>query len=66
MMSSRHWRGRYRSCTLASSIILEAIMKTLWWRFARWFHSFDETDEDIGRLIKTAEDGARLGMVGWY
>lgn len=41
-------------------------MKVLWWRFTRWFHSFDETDEDIARLIKTAEDGARLGMVGWY
>lgn len=41
-------------------------MKTVWWRFTRWFHSFDETDEDIARLIKTAEDGARVGMVGWY
>ena len=41
-------------------------MKTLWRRFFRWFHSFDETDEDITHLIKTAEDGARVGMVGWY
>jgi hypothetical protein len=41
-------------------------MKALWWRFSRWFRSFDETDEDIVRLIKTAEDGARLSMVGWY
>ncbi|MGE0237670.1 MAG: hypothetical protein AB7F09_07250 [Parvibaculaceae bacterium] len=41
-------------------------MKKLWWRFTRWFHSFDETDEDFTRLIRTAEDGARVGMVGWY
>lgn len=41
-------------------------MKTVWWRLTRWFHSFDETDEDIARLIQTPEDGARLGMVGWY
>ena len=45
---------------------LEDAMKTLWWRLSRWFHSFDETDEEITRLIKTPEDGARLGMVGWY
>jgi hypothetical protein len=41
-------------------------MKRLFWRFSRWFHSFDETEEDLTRLIKSAEDGARLGMVGWY
>lgn len=41
-------------------------MKMLWRRFARWFHSFDEPDEGLIRLIKTSEDGARIGMVGWY
>jgi hypothetical protein len=41
-------------------------MKMLWWRFSRWFHSFDETDAEIARLIRTAEDGARVGMMGWY
>jgi hypothetical protein len=45
---------------------LERDMKRLLRRFSRWFHSFDETDDDIARLIRTAEDGARLGMVGWY
>ena len=41
-------------------------MKILWWRLSRWFHSFDETDEDLRHLIKSPEDGARMGMVGWY
>jgi hypothetical protein len=45
---------------------LEDAMMKLWWRFSHWFHSFDETDEDLTRLIKTAEDGARMAMVGWY
>ena len=41
-------------------------MKNFWWRLSRWFHSFDETEEDLARLIRTSEDGARVGMVGWY
>ena len=38
----------------------------LWYGFLRWFHSFDETNEEIPIVIKMAEDGARMGMVGWY
>ena len=38
----------------------------LWYAFLRWFHSFDETNEEIAIVIKTAEDGARVAMVGWY
>jgi hypothetical protein len=41
-------------------------MKRLWHRLSRWFHSFDETNEDMPIIIRTAEDGARVGMVGWY
>lgn len=41
-------------------------MKRLWNRLSLWFHSFDETNEEILIIIKTPEDGARLGMVGWY
>jgi hypothetical protein len=41
-------------------------MMKLWHRFRRWFQSFDETNEDFPIVIKTAEDGARMGMVGWY
>jgi hypothetical protein len=68
MMSSRHWRCRCGSRTLPQQIFgyLERVMKRLLWRLSRWFHSFDETDDDLARLIKSAEDGARMGMVGWY
>ena len=38
----------------------------LWHRFRRWFQSFDETNEEMPIIINTAEDGARVGMVGWY
>jgi hypothetical protein len=41
-------------------------MMNLWHRIALWFHSFDETSEDIPIVIRTPEDGARIGMVGWY
>jgi hypothetical protein len=41
-------------------------MMKLWYRFRRWFQSFDEPHEDFPIVIKTAEDGARVGMVGWY
>lgn len=41
-------------------------MKRLWLKLSRWFHSFDEENEDISLVIRTTEDGARVGMVGWY
>ncbi|WP_368904946.1 hypothetical protein [Taklimakanibacter lacteus] len=41
-------------------------MRRLWCRLTRWFRSFDETSEDFPIIIRTAEDGARIGMVGWY
>lgn len=41
-------------------------MKRLWFRLSRWFHSFDEADSDLRIVIRTPEDGARVGMVGWY
>jgi hypothetical protein len=45
---------------------METLMKRLWFRLSRWFHSFDETNDDLRIVIRTAEDGARVGMVGWY
>ncbi|WP_368905190.1 hypothetical protein [Taklimakanibacter lacteus] len=41
-------------------------MRNLLQKLSRWFHSFDEDEEDQAIEIKTPEDGARIGMVGWY
>lgn len=41
-------------------------MKILLQRFSRWFHSFDEDCEPPIVVMKTPEDGARIGMIGWY
>jgi hypothetical protein len=41
-------------------------MNALLQRLSRWFHSFDEDDDPPKVTIKTPEDGARIGMVGWY
>lgn len=41
-------------------------MRILLQRLSRWFHSFDEDQEPPVVVIKTPEDGARIGMVGWY
>ena len=41
-------------------------MKTLLNKLSRWFHSFDEDQEEPTIIIKTPEDGARTGMIGWY
>jgi hypothetical protein len=41
-------------------------MSALLQRFYRWFHSFDEDEEPPKVVVKTPEDGARIGMVGWY
>ena len=35
-------------------------------KFYRWFHTFDEEDEPPKIVVKTPEDGARMGMIGWY
>lgn len=40
-------------------------MKFLLQKLSRWFHSFDE-DRDPPIVVKTPEDGARIGMIGWY
>jgi hypothetical protein len=45
---------------------MEVLMKKLWLKLSRWFHSFDDENEDISPVIRTKEDGARVGMVGWY
>ena len=41
-------------------------MNALLQRFYRWFHSFHEEEEPPKVVVKTPEDGARIGMVGWY
>lgn len=41
-------------------------MNVLLQKFYRWFHSFDEDDEPPKVVARTPEDGARVGMVGWY
>ncbi|MGE3829384.1 MAG: hypothetical protein AB7F76_00180 [Parvibaculaceae bacterium] len=41
-------------------------MRSLLRKFSQWFHSFDEKDGAYPIIIRTAEDGARVGMVGWY
>jgi hypothetical protein len=41
-------------------------MNALLQRLSRWFHSFDEDDDPPNVAIETPEDGARIGMVGWY
>ena len=41
-------------------------MRTLLHRLSRWFHSFDEDPEPPAIIIRTPEDGARIGMMGWY
>jgi len=41
-------------------------MKALMQKFSRWFHSFDEEESDPPIVMRTSEDGARIGMVGWY
>lgn len=41
-------------------------MRSLMRKLSRWFHSFDEEEGDYPIVIKTHEDGARMGMVGWY
>ena len=43
-----------------------AAMRTLLQRLSRWFHSFDEDQEPPTVIVRTPEDGARIGMVGWY
>jgi hypothetical protein len=40
-------------------------MRRLMRKLSVWFHSFDEGEGDI-TVIRTAEDGANSGMVGWY
>jgi len=66
MMINRHWRGSRDAMQSHLQFTTEILMKRLWYRLARWFHSFDETRQEITILIRTAEDGARVGMVGWY
>lgn len=41
-------------------------MKMLLQRLSRWFHSFEDEGEPPVIIVKTPEDGARLGMIGWY
>ena len=41
-------------------------MRTLLQRLSRWFHSFDEDQEPPTVTVRTPEDSARIGMVGWY
>ena len=41
-------------------------MKTLLRKLAVWFHSPDEDKEPPSITVKTPEDGARIGMTGWY
>lgn len=41
-------------------------MRAMFERLSRWFHSFDEDQESLENVVKTPEDGARIGMVGWY
>jgi hypothetical protein len=41
-------------------------MRSLLQKFSRWFHSFDEDPEEPHIIVETPEDGARIGMVGWY
>lgn len=41
-------------------------MRILLQRLSRWFHSFDEDRELPTVVINTPEDGARIGMIGWY
>lgn len=41
-------------------------MRTLLQKFSRWFHSLDEDQDEPIITIKTPEDGARIGMIGWY
>jgi hypothetical protein len=66
MMTNRHWRegpdGRHNHLQQ----MMEIPMKRLWYRLQRWFHSFDEANDDMRIVIRTPEDGARVGMVGWY
>ena len=35
-------------------------------RLSLWFRSFGKEDDAITIHIRTPEDGARVGMVGWY
>jgi hypothetical protein len=46
--------------------LTEIAMRSLMRKLSRWFHSFDEQDGDFPIVIRTREDGARIGMVGWY
>lgn len=41
-------------------------MKSLLQKLSRWFHSFDEDRDSPEIVVKTPEDGARIGMIGWY
>lgn len=41
-------------------------MRNMIQKFSRWFHSFDEDEEPAVIVVRTPEDGARIGMVGWY
>ncbi len=41
-------------------------MRRMLQRLSRWFRSFDEDQEPPLVVIRTPEDGARIGMVGWY
>ena len=42
------------------------LMKTLLRKLAIWFHSADDNKEPPRITINTPEDGARVGMTGWY
>jgi hypothetical protein len=41
-------------------------MKKLWQKLLSYFRSCDEENVDTSQVIRTSEDGARVGMVGWY
>jgi hypothetical protein len=66
MMINRHWQEGPDAMHGHLQFTTEIVMKRLWYRLSRWFHSFDEPNEEIPIIIRTAEDGARVGMVGWY
>jgi hypothetical protein len=67
MMPNWHWnRTGPAMHTVQQHKQWRIFVMELWYRFWGWFQSFDETNDDIPIVIKTAEDGARMGMVGWY
>ncbi len=40
-------------------------MRRLMRKLSVWFHSFDEGEGDIP-VIRNADEGGNIGMVGWY